>query len=423
MRRSYFFAIVIAGGVVVIFTLLFFIFDNPYSRLNPTPEVVIDQIDLDMQLPPLANQTADVELITVWTGAALGMTTGVDGQRLVFYDQDKKKIVVTEFDGSGIQELSDTLLGVERMDVSPTREQAWLRLTAPETQEAITLVYDFRAQEAVRLENGIKSIDWSPDGSELAYYVEREGASPAIKIVARNGIEPRTVRDAVTVQDPIIDWYAPDALAYWLAPSSTRPSSVITMNTFGQNAVELSGSVPAQQALFSPDGTYALVSFNDPTTSKPVMQLSTTADRTLQTLPLTTWIDKCTWMDDSARALCFVPRDLPGGFTYPEDDDATRSYRDQLWLIDAATARPQLIFETQESIADARLPFAAQTGTRLNFWVRASDTAGAGRAGLTVVSLDISDKVISPSVPGSDQPDTTQETNNATGDDSVNLTY
>ncbi|MFO0705066.1 MAG: hypothetical protein U0517_03860 [Candidatus Andersenbacteria bacterium] len=390
MRRSYFFLIVIVGGILAVLTTLFFVFDNPYRRLNPEPTPVVTAPTLDDQLPPSAGEATDTELITVLELPTIGLTTGVDGLRLVFYDKDSSKIEVTEFDGTGLQELSDTLLGVEAMELSPAKDKAWMRLTDPETKDLITLVYDFRAKEAVRLENGIKAIDWSPDGSELLYYVDRSGSAPALKRVKANGVEPRTVRQGFTVQNPVLAWYAEDQLAYWLSPSSTRPSSIITMNLSGNNAVELAATAPAAQALFSPDGTYALLAQNNPTTGKPQLALSTTADRTTSALPLTTWLDKCTWMNDSARILCFVPRDLPGNFVYPESDTGANAYRDQLWVIDAATAKPQLIYDVPGSITDATKPFASTNGSRLNFISRASGT---------VVSLELADKLVAPTTP------------------------
>jgi|GEM_PF-6035879 len=390
MRRGLFFFIVALCGVMAVLTILFFIFDNPYRRLNPAPEAPVDQSADENALPPLAVDADSTELLTVWLGKVVGMSTGVDGLRLVFYDADKSKIAVTEFDGTGYQELSDTLLGVEDMALSPTKEKAWLRLVDPEAKEIVTLVYDFRAKEAARLENGIQAIDWSPDGSELLYYVERAGAAPALKIVSANGVEPRTIRDGFSVQGPVLDWYGESQIAYWLKPSSTRPSSIITMSTAAENATELTESAPSQQALFSPDGRFVLVSQNNPQTGKPELSLGTTADQSFAALPLTTWVDKCTWMDDSARLLCFVPRDLPGGFTYPEDNDGSLTYRDQLWVVDAATAKPQLIYDVPASITDATQPFAAGNGSRLNFLSRGSST---------IISLDIEDKLVAPTTP------------------------
>ncbi|MFH0830564.1 MAG: hypothetical protein V1895_00705 [Parcubacteria group bacterium] len=398
MKRQYFLLIVIAGGIIGVLTLLFFIFSNPYERLNPPEPQVPAQIA--QELPPIADQAVDTELISALTKETIGVTTGIDGLRLVFYDKSDSKIKVSEYDGTGEQELSDTLLGVEAMGVAPTKEKAWLRLTDPETSEAITLVYDFRVKEAVRLENGIQTIDWSPDGLELVYFVERQGAAPALKIVEANGIEPRTVRDNFSVQDPVIDWYGQDALAYWLAPSSTRPSSTISLTTRGANAVQLAPEGIAQQVKFSPDGQFALIGQNNPDSGKPQLLLGVTAERDLQVLPLTTWLDKCTWLDDSARILCFVPRNLPGGFTYPEDDDGSLDYGDQLWVIDAATAKPQLIYDVPQTIKDARDPFASQNGSRLNFLIRPDGV---------LASLDLTDKLVAPTIPS----ENTNQTNTA----------
>ncbi len=160
-----------------------------------------------------------------------------------------------------------------------------------------------------------------------------------------------------------------------------------------------------------------LIGQNDVATGKPKLLLGSTTDHKLKTLALTTWLDKCTWMADSGRILCFVPRDLPGGFTYPDDDKGANTYRDQLWVIDAATAKPQSVYDVPGSITDATRPFAAHNGSRLNFLSRASGT---------IISLDMADKLVAPTAPDQAANDVTNNTanaaNNTTSNNATNAT-
>lgn len=407
MRRSYFLIIALLGGVGIILVILFFILRNPYERINPTPEPEPAVPAVLTEPPPTADEATSSELLTVREGDTLGATVGIDGARLVFFDQQDNKIKVTEFDGTGEQELSESLSGVTAMGVAPTKDRAWLQLEDPATDDQISLIYDFRAREAIRLENGIRAIDWSPDGQNLVYYVEREGAAPQLRTTSFSGLEPRTIRENFILIDPILDWFAPDQIAYWLKPDSRRPSGVVTMRSTGSEAIELLGPLDAQDIIFSPNGELFFTTSNDPASDKPVAFVGTIADKSVLTVPLTTWAKKCTWTSDSSRVVCFVPRDLPAGFEYP-DDDAGLIYRDQLWSIDATTGEPQRVYDVPVNITDATLPFISSDNTRLTFFDRARNA---------LVSLDIAKFLsapVAPVPPGEENTTNSTNTSNTT---------
>jgi hypothetical protein len=389
MRRSLFFLIVVLGGIGVIVAVLFFIVGNPYETINPTEsETPAAQPTL-----PSATDAPDAEISTIRTTPTLGLTVGVDGSRLVFFDEPSGKILVTEFDGSSEQALSDKLVGVSAMGVAPTKDRAWLQIDDPESEDRITLVYDFRAREAVRLENGITSIDWSPEGDSLIYYVDREGNPPMLRIVDYSGIDPRSIRENFVLQDPIVRWYEDNHISFWQLPIETRPSSIVTMRTNGAEASELLGEFPSAQAIFSPDGNRVLVSHNDPASGKSVLRLGDTETAEFRDVSLTTWVDKCTWTADSSRILCFVPQNLKGGFVYPEDDTDDVDYRDRLWSIEAQTGKPTRIFDIPEGIANAVSPVVSQDTTRLTFIDKSTGV---------LVSLDLTGKISAPTKPTQD---------------------
>jgi hypothetical protein len=392
MRRSLFIAIVIIGGIIMVLAVLFLVLRNPYGDINPS-EPESDEVQ-PLEQPLNADESAEAELITVLSQRILGATTGIDGVRLVYFDQTQNKIKASEFDGTGEQDLSEQLLGVVAMEVAPSKDRAWLQIDDPETDERITLIYDFRAREAIRLENGIKAIDWSPDGASLVYYLEREGSAPSLKVVSSSGLEPRSLRDNFVLQDPVLEWYGQDDIAFWLRPSSVRPSAIVTMKANGTQAIELSNEAASQQALFSPDGQKALISFNDATTDRPVLSMLDVATRTLTTIELSTWIDKCAWTATSDRALCFVPQDLPAGFVYPDNAADDLNFKDRLWSIERDTAKPQRIYDMPEYIADAVLPFLSKDAVRINFLNREFET---------LVSLDLTGKIVAPIIAPEEQ--------------------
>ncbi len=399
MKRSYFLIIALLGGVGIILTILFFILRNPYTRINPTPEPEPTVATILTEAPPTADEATSIDLLTVREGDTLGATVGIDGARLVYFDQQDNKIKVAEFDGTGAQDLSESLSGVSAMGVAPTKDRAWLQLEDPATDEQISLIYDFRVREAVRLENGIKAIDWSPDGKQLVYYVERDGSAPQLRVTSFAGLEPTTIRDNFVLVDPQLRWFAPDDIAYWLEPDSRRPSGVVTMRTNGSEAVELLAPLEAQDIIFSPNGESFFTGSNDPVSGKPVVFVGSIADQEVTEVPLTTWVKKCTWTSDSTRVVCFVPRDLPAGFEFP-DDDAGLTYRDQLWSIDAITAEPQRLYDVPLNITDATQPFLSSDNTRLTFFDSARNA---------LVSLDVSALLSAPVAP-EEEGDTTTTT-------------
>jgi hypothetical protein len=408
MRRSVFIGIVVVGGIMIVLAVLFLVMRNPYREINPVASES-NQVPL-LEQPLKAEESAEEELITVLSQRILGATTGIDGVRLVYFDQTENKIKASEFDGTGQQDLSEQLLGVVAMEVAPSKDRAWLQIDDPETDERITLIYDFRAREAVRLENGIQAIDWSPDGASLVYYLEREGSAPSLKIVSSSGLEPRSLRDNFVLQDPVLEWYGQDDIAFWLQPSSARPSAVVTLKTNGTQAIELSDEAAGQQALFSPDGQKALISFNDPDTDRPVISMLDIATREFTQIELSTWIDKCAWTATSDRALCFVPQDLPAGFVYPDDAAKGLNFKDRLWSIERDTAKPQRIYDLPEYISDAALPFLSKDAVRINF---------VNREFASLVSLDLTGKIVAPIIAPEEQTNESDTTTTNTPDSSA----
>jgi len=381
VRRSYLIAIVVGGAVVIVLTIIFLILRNPYDQINP-PQAALSPTE--PTAPPVADDTTQRELVTVRETPTLGAGVGVDGVRLVFMDLPTSTLRVAEYDGTGEQSLSDAFVGVQASLLSPTRARAIVQVDSTEGPDVITLVYDLRTRDSIRLEDGIQAFDWSPDGSSVVYYVARDGSAPALRTVTVDGSAPQTLRESFTLIDPVVDWYDTLHVAFWQRPNADRPSPIMSVSVDGRESFEFTAAASAQQARFSPDGLHALVSSNDPQTDKPALALVDVATRTFTTLPLVTWVDKCTWSYDGAIAMCFAPRVLPAGFTFPTDD-SNLSYQDELWAIDATTGKTQRVYQVPDGIPDATQPFASDDLVRLNFLDR---VRGA------LVSLDIADKVV-----------------------------
>lgn len=381
MRRSYLIGIVIAGTIIIVLTVIFLILRNPYEQINPP---VATSETTEPAAPPTADDDASRELITVRETPTLGAGVGVDGVRLVFMDLQTSTLRVTEYDGTGEQSLSDAFVGVQASLLSPTRERAIIQVDNPDGPDVITLIYDLRTRDAVRLEDGIVAFDWSPDGSSIVYYVARTGSAAALRTVGVDGAEPQTLRDAFTLIDPVVDWYDALHVAFWQRPSADRLSPIMSISVDGREAFEISPAAAAQQARFSPDGTHVLISSNDAVTGKPVLALGEVAERVFATVPLVTWADKCTWSHDGSLAMCFAPQVLPAGFTFPTDDHDL-NYQDELWTIAATTGKTQRVYQVPAGVPDATQPFASDNLARLNFLDR---MRGA------LVSLDVADKVV-----------------------------
>lgn len=405
MRRSYLIAIVLLGAAIIVFAILFLIVRNPYPTINPPAAASTPS---QPTAPPTADKSSARDLITVRQTPTLGATVGVDGIRLVFLDLPTSTLRVTEYDGTGEQSLSDAFVGVTAARLSPGRDKALIQVTNPDGPDVITLVYDLRTREPVRLEDGIQTLAWSPDGAAVVYYVARKGAAPALKTISSSGANPQTLRNKFTLVDPVIAWYDATHVAFWQKPNSARQSPIESISTDGQEAFELAASAGAQQALFAPDGKHVLISTNDPASGKPTLQLGDLATRTVAALPLVTWIDKCTWTADGSRALCFAPRSLPSGFTYPNDDHGL-TYRDELWTITTSNGQVQRVYQVSDGIPDATAPFVAGDLSRLNFLDR---SRGA------LVSLDLAGKVV-PSAAGANN-SANNSANNATSNAAAN---
>src|SRR3989337_1298007 len=100
MKRGLFLIIVLLGGLGIVLAILFLILRNPYSQINPPPETPPVPTTVTAP-PPTAEEAETTEILTARVGDTLGATVGIDGARLVFFDQKDNKIKVTEFDGTG----------------------------------------------------------------------------------------------------------------------------------------------------------------------------------------------------------------------------------------------------------------------------------------------------------------------------------
>lgn len=280
------------------------------------------------------------------TAPIFNPTLSGDGTSINFYDDKDGKFYKIDANGN-IETLSDKLFpSVRNATWDKDANKAIL-----EFPDGSNIIYDFSDETQVTLPKHWEDFDFSPTTDELI--AKSIGIDPANRWIVTSNSDGSQVKSIQALGD-----YAAKVQVNWspnnqvVAFSDTAAGigsfdrkTIIPLGKEQENFKGLTVEGLGFQSLWSADGKKLLYSVSGAYSNyRPLLWIvdatSASMGESRKSIPLNTWIDKCTF-SDSNTAYCAVPQDLPPNAGL--QPIIYENYPDSLYEINIQTGTTKLI--------------------------------------------------------------------------------
>lgn len=271
-----------------------------------------------------------------------------NGQDLRYYDSATGKFMVRRSDGVVVALSDRRFHQVSAVTWSPDRTRALL-----EYPDGANIIYDFKRDRQVTIPTHWEAFSFSPRGDAIV--AKSIGSDPSnISLVTADaeGTSLRVISSLGDKADQVIAAWSPadTAVAMLVEHSDDQRQEIFFFGKNDENYKSITVEGWGFNGQWTPTGDRLLYStYRRENGERPQLAVIdagvNSAGRNRVDLQLQTWVDKCTFADNST-AYCAVPRSLPEGaglFTDAYDQTA-----DDLYRINLNTGSTSLIASPQE---------------------------------------------------------------------------
>ena len=269
-----------------------------------------------------------------------------DGTSVNFYDETDGKFYTIDAEGN-IHSLSDkTFPSVEDAIWNNDASKAIL-----EFPDGSNVVYDFDDETQVTLPKHWEDFDFSPTSDELiAKSIGLDPNNRWLVLSSSTGSNVKTIQALGDNEAKVQVNWSPNnqVIAFSDTAGGIGSFDRKTIIPLGKNKENFKGLTVEGlgfHSTWSPDGKQLLYSVSGAYSNyRPLLWVVNASSATMgeerKSIPLNTWIDKCTFAD-SATAYCAVPQNLPPNAGLQRV--LYGSYPDSLYKVDMQTGTTQLI--------------------------------------------------------------------------------
>lgn len=254
---------------------------------------------------------------------AISPTISTDRNKVLYYETAIGRVFETDIEERGETTISENKLsGFIRTFWSPNKREViseFRNLSGTQLR-----YYSHETGRAVTLPQNIRSLAFSPDGQEIAYF-QTSGETGAVYLALPEGSNPKKIFDT-RILDIQITW--PSAQQIVLQTNQNSISDIIILSPEGE-IVRILTEQKSLRHIWSPSGNKVLFSTfaNDNGISLSVLDIRTRGQTAIE---LKTTADKCVWSIDEHTVICAVAKST----TVSED----------IFKVDVSNMRQELLF-------------------------------------------------------------------------------
>lgn len=291
------------------------------ANLSPTPSSDISQD---------AGTKEEIKVTRLTDFPVIAPVLNKKEDKIVFYQKNGGNLFESDFTGASLQKLSNfTIVGLFDALWSPSRDRSILFYLPDVGQDDVKSFLIVGTSSVTSLPMNIKSLSWSPDGKEFAYFIDDQNpAGAALAISPAQGTRPRIVGH-IPVFDAQLQWVSADLMAIQTAPSGLAPGSLFAYSRSSGALRRIAGSRNGLISLWSPAGTRVWTTFTNNKGHDLTNEIySSTGKKERAGGKVPVLPGKCAWIDTNDM-FCGLPKSVPNNAILPDD-----YLRGDLWTLD-----------------------------------------------------------------------------------------
>lgn len=307
---------------------------------------------------------AERDILEVVPRDVVGATLGPDGISLRYIARENGHVYASDLAGDHETSLSNLTI-LEAFEASWPKPKNRVAVRYHDAGAVKTFLHGLATNTPGRfLPPETTSLDWSPDGTALAY-LARRGETVSLTTADAAHQNPRVVF-STPVPDFTLRWIQTNVILFVSRPSGLAPSLVMAFDVTQRSAAPLGSSSHGLVLTPSADGGALLLSASDERGAAQPLTLRRTADGSSRSIAVTTIADKCAFAPNGATLYCGVPRQpIPA----PSPDGWYKgavSFSDRIIAVDLQSGIQTVLMEDAADV-DVVSPFPSPDGQYLFF--------------------------------------------------------
>ena len=311
------------------------------SPVSSEPGRVVDTRDNQ----PGASEPSDTEpatdsepsveekVIAVTDFPVISPTVDAAGENILVYDKTDGRLRQIPVAGGATKTFDETPLpDLVYAAWSPDKEKVLTKFVSPEDGVRIYF-YNHKLQSGVKLKDGIKRVDWLPDGAEIIYLYKDPGTKRVSLNISRpDGSGWRSIGSNLLENMRFAGIPQTPRVLLWDAPSPETKTRLRLISLINKGARPKTVFERGYNADFlpSPDGEKILVSTAAKRGSNErFLGLLNSSGRDYKHLGIPTNVSKCTWSANGKFIYCALPT----------------GDRDTFWKINVSTGEQQRLVD------------------------------------------------------------------------------
>jgi len=278
----------------------------------------------------------------------------INGQKIRYYLANNGQAYESNFDGSGLTQLSaDILTNLSKVLWSPDRNKVIHIFN--DNKVIKKYLYDFKINQSTRLNQNIGYISWAPNKDRIVYQYHGPTGENNISISNPDGLDWTNIFPT-RMKDLIVKWPSSNKIALITEPSGLIQGTTYTLNLTNNDFQKVIEPTYGLTTLWSPQANKLLFSETDHQGKNLKLKIADLEQSTINQLDIVTLPEKCIWSTDNQTVFCAIPEDIPQIVILPDDYHKNlTSFSDHFWKINVDTGQKIKIFENKgEQIYDAK---------------------------------------------------------------------
>jgi hypothetical protein len=291
-------------------------------------------------------------ITSVTEAGVFGTFIDKSNKQLLYYSIINGIVWQLDDEGKNPEQLSSVILkNIVGAQWSPDRSMVITKFNRE--GKNVFYLYNYLTKASTQLKDGIDVIVWDGLGKKIIYkYFDAASKKRSINMANPDGSNWQVLVNDLQIKDTSIAQIPLSSLvSYWNKPSSKEETQLNIVGVTGSTNKKIFSGRFGADYLWSPDGTYALVSsLKDIGSNKMVIGTIDAYGANYKELELSTLASKCVWSGDSRTVYCAVPGDLQSNYNMPDDYLNNKFFtKDTFWKINAQTGKKELLVQPQDN--------------------------------------------------------------------------